>query len=106
MRDSNTKTNIDATITLLPLLPRSLLVPYLSTLPALSVVLALAVLPLSLPCSIGAKRVIWSTWVSVGTYILWLGCISYAHGKGSLGVNPTWLRRSGLWEGISKLLRR
>jgi hypothetical protein len=88
--------------TLLLLLPQTLLVPYLLTRPTLMVILALAILPLSLPTSMSAKRVILATWTSVGTYILWLGCVSYAHGKGSLTVNPVLLRRSGLWDGISQ----
>ena len=101
IRDINTQ-SIDATDTLLLLLPQTLLVPYLLTRPTLMVILALAILPLSLPTSMSAKRVILATWTSVGAYILWLGCVAYAHGKGSLGVNPALLRRSGLWEGISQ----
>ena len=90
---------------LFPILPQMFLVPYLSTRTILPTILALAILPLSLPTSISAKRVICTTWASTGIYVLWLGCIFYAHSKGSLGVSPVWHRRSGLWEVISKCPR-
>jgi len=91
----------DAANTLSPFLPQTLLVPSLSTRPILPAILALAIFPLSLPTSIAAKRVIYATWASTGSYMLWLGCVSYAHGKGSLGVSPVWHGINGLWNGIT-----
>lgn len=86
---------------ILPLLPETLgIVP---TKLLLSVILALALLPFASAPFLSSKRVIFATWASIATYLLWLSCVSYAHATGTLQVSPGWIRMGALWQGISEL---
>lgn len=90
----------DATTTLLPLLPSPLPLPSwpLQTRPTITFLLALLILPFSLPNTLAAKRVLFATWLGILSFVVWLGCVVYAHSQGRLDGNPIWLGRGGLWE--------
>ncbi|KAI0916886.1 hypothetical protein AcV7_005756 [Taiwanofungus camphoratus] len=85
---------------LLPLLPEKLLLPsrILTTL-----VLALAISPISLPPSLAAGRVIYATWISIATYAAWFGCTAYSHAKGTLAVNTSSTSLGSLWQPIATM---
>ncbi|KAF8073907.1 hypothetical protein FPV67DRAFT_1576890 [Lyophyllum atratum] len=82
---------------LLPLFPNNPSIP-LDLL--LTVIFALAVLPLSFAQSLASKRVVYATWLSVVTYIAWLGCIIYAYVHQIPLANSGWLRTGTFWQGI------
>lgn len=86
---------------LLPLLPEKLLLPsrILTTL-----VLALAISPISLPPSLAAGRVIYATWISIATYAAWFGCTAYSHAKGTLAVNTSSTSLGSLWQPIGMII--
>ncbi|RDB18097.1 hypothetical protein Hypma_000972 [Hypsizygus marmoreus] len=82
---------------LLPLLPNN------STTLAqlgLTVLLALMVFPLSFAQSLASKRAVYTTWISIATYVAWLGCVIYAYYHGISLVDSGWLRMGAFWQGI------
>lgn len=82
----------------MPLLPEDLLLP---PRPILTVVFALALLPLVSAQSLASKRIVYATWASIATYIIWFFCVAVAHGQGTLEINPGWLRMGTFWQGTS-----
>ncbi|KAF5382499.1 hypothetical protein D9615_003049 [Tricholomella constricta] len=66
----------------------------------LTAILAFAILPLSFAQSLGSKRLIFTTSLSVVTYIAWLACIVYAYVHRYPLANSGWLRTGTLWQGI------
>ncbi|KAJ7643929.1 hypothetical protein FB45DRAFT_823717 [Roridomyces roridus] len=83
---------------LLPLLPEGLPLP---PRPVLTIVFALALLPLVSAQSLAAKRIVYATWASIATYVIWFFCVAVAHSNGTLEVNPSWLRMGTFWQGIT-----
>ncbi|KAG5646487.1 hypothetical protein DXG03_003252 [Asterophora parasitica] len=67
---------------------------------ALTAILALVVLPLSLAQSLASKRIVYTTWLSMVTYIAWLSCIIYAYVHKIPLANSGWLRAGTFWQGI------
>ncbi|KAJ7816932.1 hypothetical protein B0H14DRAFT_1390814 [Mycena olivaceomarginata] len=83
---------------ILPLLPEDLPLP---PRPILTVVFALALLPLVSAQSLASKRIVYATWASIATYIIWFFCVAVAHGQGTLEINPGWLRMGTFWQGTT-----
>ncbi|KAF9468646.1 hypothetical protein BDZ94DRAFT_1183506 [Collybia nuda] len=83
---------------LLPVLPESSVLP---TQPLLAIALALVVFPLTLAQSLASKRVIYSTWLSIASYMAWLGCVAYAHTRNTLQIEPDWVKMGALWQGTT-----
>ncbi|KAJ6508477.1 hypothetical protein C8R45DRAFT_967558 [Mycena sanguinolenta] len=83
---------------ILPLLPEDLAFP---PRPVLTVVFALALLPLVSAPSLASKRIVYATWASVATYIIWFICVTVAHAQGTLEINPGWLRMGTFWQGTT-----
>jgi len=82
----------------LPLLPDDLPVsPWL----IVAVIFTLAQLPLVSAPSLASKRVVFATWTSIATYVLWFCCVAVAHANGTLEINPGWFRMGALWQGIT-----
>ncbi|KAF8869583.1 hypothetical protein CPB84DRAFT_1803853 [Gymnopilus junonius] len=50
--------------------------------------------------SLGSKRVAYTSWLSVATYVGWMGCTIYAHKQGLLEVGPGLLGSGSVWLGI------
>ncbi|KAF9011145.1 hypothetical protein BDQ17DRAFT_1387605 [Cyathus striatus] len=85
---------------LLPLVPQDLQFPFSSTI--LTLLLSLFVLILYSCKSLASKRIVYATWLSILTYLAWLGCVSAAHAKGSLEVHGSGLLRLGtFWQGLT-----
>ncbi|EGN98475.1 hypothetical protein SERLA73DRAFT_109984 [Serpula lacrymans var. lacrymans S7.3] len=82
----------------LPLLPEW---SSLGSQVAITVASGLIVFTVSLSKSLAAKPVIFSTWLSVISYMFWLVSVAYAHAKGTLRPNPSWLQRGTLWNCIT-----
>ncbi|GLB38208.1 hypothetical protein LshimejAT787_0500730 [Lyophyllum shimeji] len=80
-----------------PLLPNS---PSFALRLFLTVIFALAAVPLSFAQSLASKRVVYATWFSIVTYIAWLGCIVYAYIHRIPLANAGWLRTGVFWQGI------
>ncbi|KAJ7244988.1 hypothetical protein B0H12DRAFT_793494 [Mycena haematopus] len=83
---------------ILPLLPDHLALP---PRPILTVVFALALLPLVSAPSLASKRIVYATWASIATYIIWFIFVAVAHAQGTLEINPGWLRMGTFWQGIT-----
>jgi hypothetical protein len=83
---------------ILPLLPEDAGFP---PRPILTVVFALALLPLVSAPSLASKRIVYATWASIATYIIWFFCVAVAHAQGTLEINPSWLRMGTFWQGIT-----
>ncbi|KAF8130425.1 hypothetical protein K438DRAFT_1923198 [Mycena galopus ATCC 62051] len=83
---------------ILPLLPEDAGFP---PRPILTVVFALALLPLVSAPSLASKRIVYATWASIATYIIWFFCVAVAHAQGTLEINPGWLRMGTFWQGIT-----
>ncbi|KAJ6462013.1 hypothetical protein C8R47DRAFT_101020 [Mycena vitilis] len=83
---------------ILPLLPEDLALP---PRPILTAVFALALLPLVSARSLASKRIVYATWTSVATYIIWFICVAIAHAQGTLQINPGWLRMGTFWQAIT-----
>ncbi|KAJ7128229.1 hypothetical protein C8R43DRAFT_1027477 [Mycena crocata] len=82
----------------LPLLPADLPLP---PRPVLTVVFALVLLPLVTAQSLASKRIVYATWTSIATYLIWFCCVAVAHANGTLEINPGWLRMGTFWQGIT-----
>ncbi|KAJ3764353.1 hypothetical protein EV360DRAFT_77463 [Lentinula raphanica] len=68
---------------------------------AFTLILAVIVYPFVIAQSLGSKRVIYSTWISIASYVLWFFCVTYAHANGAPTGHSSWLRMGSLWEGIT-----
>ncbi|KAG6817001.1 hypothetical protein H0H87_000896 [Tephrocybe sp. NHM501043] len=82
---------------LLPLLPHG---TSLSLQLGLSAIFTLSITPLSFAQSLASKRIVYTTWLSVGTYIVWLACITYAYVHHIPLGNGGWLRMGTFWQGL------
>ncbi|KAF7348428.1 hypothetical protein MSAN_01797100 [Mycena sanguinolenta] len=69
--------------------------------PVLILLFALALLPLGSAPSLASKRIVYATWASIATYIIWFICVTVAHAQGTLEINPGWLRMGTFWQGIT-----
>ncbi|KAJ7715594.1 hypothetical protein DFH07DRAFT_974128 [Mycena maculata] len=83
---------------ILPLLPADLPLP---PRPVLTVVFASALLPLVSAQSLSSRRIVYVTWASIATYIIWFLCVAVAHANGTLEINPGWLRMGTFWQGLT-----
>ncbi|KIY45201.1 hypothetical protein FISHEDRAFT_49921 [Fistulina hepatica ATCC 64428] len=81
-----------------PLLSQEMIVP---ARVLLTVIFVLLLLPLSTAPSYSSRRVISSTIASLITYLIWLGCVSYAHAHGAMQVSTSWLHMGSFWQGIT-----
>ncbi|KAG6828578.1 hypothetical protein H0H92_007508 [Tricholoma furcatifolium] len=82
---------------LLPLLPNGNSIALQLGLTAL---FSLAVSPLSFAQSLASRRILYTTWLSLAAYIIWLACTTYAYIHNvSLG-NEGWLRTGTFWQGL------
>ena len=84
---------------LLPLFPVS---PVLHTRVPLTIVLALCIAPLCLPKSLASTSILYTTWISIATFVAWIICMAYAHAKNIRTTNPTSESLGILWNGISE----
>ncbi|KAF6747852.1 hypothetical protein DFP72DRAFT_1074939 [Ephemerocybe angulata] len=81
---------------LLPYLPQPILLRLLVIL-----ICGTTVFFLSLGPSLGSKRVVFASWLSILIYVAWLICASFAHAKGSLFVESGWIHGTpSVWKGI------
>jgi hypothetical protein len=76
-------------------------IPILPPRVTMTIILALCMVPLYAASSLESKRVVHATWISVATYISWLGCIAYAHSQGVLRLHPHRDHLGSLWQGTS-----
>lgn len=77
-------------------------VPVLNTRASLTVVLALCLGPLCLPNSLAGTSVLYTSWISVATFVAWLISMAYAHAKGMRIDSPSSESLGILWQGISE----
>ncbi|KAF9046222.1 hypothetical protein BJ165DRAFT_1403704 [Panaeolus papilionaceus] len=56
---------------------------------------------LSYAISLNSRRVVYSTWLSILSYLAWIGCVIYAHGHGLLKTQPGWLGAESFWQGLA-----
>ncbi|KAJ7022427.1 hypothetical protein C8F04DRAFT_1223887 [Mycena alexandri] len=83
---------------ILPLLPEDLPLP---PRPVVTGAFTLLLLPLVSAQSLGSKRIVYATWTSIATYLIWFCCVAVAHANGTLEINPGWLRMGTFWQGIT-----
>ena len=69
---------------------------------AATTALALFITPLSFGPSLASGRILYSTWLSVATYIAWFACVSYLHAHGSF-IQLKEPHPPSLWQGLSTL---
>ncbi|KAG7088197.1 hypothetical protein E1B28_012214 [Marasmius oreades] len=69
----------------------------------LSVIVGFFLLPLCLGQSLSSKLVVYSTWASIVTFVLWFFCVTYAYSHRALEVDNAWLRMGALWQGIATI---
>ncbi|EEB95915.1 hypothetical protein MPER_05040, partial [Moniliophthora perniciosa FA553] len=87
----------------------ALLVPLLTddlptvTPTVLCFILGFFLFPFCLGQSLASRTIIYSTWISIATYIVWFILVAYAHSKGALKVSESWLRMGTLWQGITTI---
>lgn len=56
---------------------------------------------LSYARSLNSARALYLTWISVATYIAWLGCTIYAHANGLLDEGREgWMGSGSIWQGL------
>ncbi|KAJ3795573.1 hypothetical protein GGU11DRAFT_791726 [Lentinula aff. detonsa] len=89
----------EASHTLLLSLPSDI---YISSW-AFTLILAVFIYPFVIAQSLGSKRIIYSTWISIASYVLWLFCVIYAHANGAPTGHSSWLRMGSLWEGVTTI---
>ncbi|KAF9560903.1 hypothetical protein CPC08DRAFT_707773 [Agrocybe pediades] len=56
---------------------------------------------LSYARSLNYRRIQYATWLSVVTYVAWLGCTIYAHSQGLLEPKSGWLGFGSVWQGLA-----
>ncbi|KAF9257483.1 hypothetical protein L218DRAFT_935665 [Marasmius fiardii PR-910] len=69
----------------------------------LSVIVGFFLIPFCITRSLSSKMVVYATWGSIVTFILWFFCVTYAYAHGTLEVNKAWLRMGALWQGITTI---
>ncbi|KAJ3937572.1 MAG: hypothetical protein NXY57DRAFT_980726 [Lentinula lateritia] len=89
----------EASFALFSLLPSDIVVPNW----AFTLILAAFIYPFMITQSLGSKRVRYTTWASIASYIIWFICVVFAHAHGALIGNSSWLRMGLLWEGTSTI---
>ncbi|KAH9485450.1 hypothetical protein JR316_0002358 [Psilocybe cubensis] len=55
---------------------------------------------LSYARSLGSRRILYATWLSLLTYICWLGCTIYAHCNGLLAKESGWLGSASIHQSL------
>ncbi|KAH0586430.1 hypothetical protein H2248_007665 [Termitomyces sp. 'cryptogamus'] len=65
----------------------------------LTSIFILVVAPISFAQSLGSKRIVYTTWLTLATYIIWLTCITYAYIHHMPLENAGWLRTGTFWQG-------
>ncbi|KAI0784770.1 hypothetical protein C8Q75DRAFT_777550 [Abortiporus biennis] len=83
---------------LLPLISLPSAVPERAVI---TLLLSLLISPLCFAKSLASTPILWTSWLSIFTFIAWLTASGYAHAKGILSVNPTGDSLGVLWQGIS-----
>lgn len=68
---------------------------------SLSIVFMIILIPLSLATSLASKRLIYTTGLSNGLYIIWLGGVIYAHARGLLNTDNVMVAQGILAQDIS-----
>ncbi|KIM44309.1 hypothetical protein M413DRAFT_443320, partial [Hebeloma cylindrosporum] len=66
-----------------------------------TLVVSVLVAYLSYARSLNSRRIVYITWLSIATYIAWLGCTIYAHTHGLLETHSNWLGAGFIWQGIA-----
>ncbi|KAL0576940.1 hypothetical protein V5O48_005047 [Marasmius crinis-equi] len=69
----------------------------------LSIIIGVFLFPICISQSLSSRLVIYSTWGSIFTFVLWFICATYAYSKGTLEVNKAWLAMGPLWTGITTI---
>jgi hypothetical protein len=64
----------------------------------------MAVVPLYNAPSIASKRVVYTAFLSIASYIFWLGCVAFAYSRGAFQPVGQRLDLGVLWQGISCVL--
>ncbi|KAG6836837.1 hypothetical protein H0H93_002517 [Arthromyces matolae] len=65
----------------------------------LTAIFAVALIPLSFAQSLASKRIVYTTWLSLATYLIWLACVTYAYVQRIPLENAGWLRMGAFWQG-------
>ncbi|TFK52239.1 hypothetical protein OE88DRAFT_1628061 [Heliocybe sulcata] len=68
----------------------------------LTAALGVVTFPLAWAKSLAFRRVVYSTWLSVGAYVVWMGLETYAQVRGADTVDPS-PRMGSLWQGITTI---
>jgi len=55
---------------------------------------------LSYARSLNSRRIVYITWLSIATYVAWLGCTIYAYTHDLLETHSSWLGAGFIWQGI------
>lgn len=84
------------------LLPLFAAIPSVDTRAALTPLLALCLAPLCFPTSLAGTSAIYSSWISIVTFVAWLIARAYAHARNIHPTNPAAESLGILWQGISK----
>ncbi|KIJ17817.1 hypothetical protein PAXINDRAFT_98013 [Paxillus involutus ATCC 200175] len=87
----------DAVDCILPFIPQTIQLPLHSRL-SISALLCLVVLFL-----ITAKAILFTTGVSLASYVAWMAAVSHAYARNELPPSPSWLQRGTLWNEISSI---
>jgi hypothetical protein len=66
----------------------------------LTAIIIIVLLPAIFATSLASKSVVYATWLSIGTYALWLSCVIYSYVRGISLVTPGWLKMGAFWQGI------
>lgn len=75
-------------------------IPYLVTILLSGIVVAY----LSYARSLNSRRIVYATWLSIATYIIWMGCTVYARLNNLLEEKPGWLGPVSVRQGFSMLI--
>lgn len=66
-----------------------------------SILFMILIVPLCLSPDLGSKRLVYTNWLSVGLYVLWIIAIATAHSLGTLETNTVVIPRGRLFQDIS-----
>lgn len=69
-----------------------------------TMVVSVLVAYLSYARSLDSRRIMYITWLSIATYVAWLGCTVYAYTHGLLEIHSSWLGAGFIWQGIGAFL--
>jgi len=67
-------------------------------------VVSVLVAYLSYARSLNSRRTVYITWLSIATYVAWLGCTVYAYTHDLLETHSSWLGGGFMWQGIGAFL--